>query len=260
MSPAPLSENALVYTVVVPVLNEAGNIQPLIEEIYAAMANLPGDVGYQIIYVDDGSTDRTVAELKTAADSNSDLHVLRHNDVYGQSQALITGVDHARSDWIITLDGDGQNDPADIRKLIEARDDAVSNEPGYADRFLYVGHRRRRNDSLARRYQSWLANDIRGWILGDHTPDSGCGLKLFRRDVFLQLPRFNALHRFLPALFIRTGGRVVSIDVSHRPRLRGASKYGFWRRLASGVVDLLGVVWLMSRHRRPEISEQKDVK
>ncbi|MDG2243572.1 MAG: glycosyltransferase family 2 protein [Rhodospirillaceae bacterium] len=248
------------YTVVVPVLNEAGNIQPLLDEIYAAMADLPGDGLYRIIYVDDGSTDGTSGELNAAADSNSNLHVLRHNDVYGQSQALITGVDHARSEWIITLDGDGQNDPADIRKLIEARDDTVANEPGYADRFLYVGHRRLRNDSLGRRYQSWLANDIRGWILGDHTPDSGCGLKLFRRDVFLQLPRFNALHRFLPALVIRSGGRVVSVEVSHRPRLRGSSKYGFWRRLAIGIVDLLGVVWLIARHRHPEVSEQKVAK
>ncbi|NKB43074.1 MAG: glycosyltransferase [Alphaproteobacteria bacterium] len=260
MSSAVSDEKCPTYSVVVPVLNEAGNIQPLIDEIAVAMASLAGNSNHEIVYVDDGSTDGTTADLGAAVKTNKCLRVFRHAEPCGQSQALITGIDHARSEWIITLDGDGQNDPADIHKLIEARDSAVAAEPGYAERFLYVGYRRRRNDSLARRYQSWLANDIRGWILGDHTPDSGCGLKLFRRGVFLQLPRFNALHRFLPALVIRTGGRVVSVDVSHRPRLRGVSKYGLWRRLGIGIIDLFGVVWLIARSTRPEISEQKDVK
>lgn len=247
------------YAVVVPVLDEAGNIQPLVDEIQTAMVGVTGHSGYEIIYVDDGSTDATPDELKTASQSNSSLRVYRHAKSVGQSQSLITGIKHARADWIITLDGDGQNDPADIAKLIEARDQAVSNEPGYAETFLYIGHRRQRHDSLARRYQSWLANDIRGWVLGDHTPDSGCGLKLFRRDVFLDLPQFNALHRFIPALVIRAGGRAVSVEVSHRPRGHGQSKYGLWRRLAIGVVDLIGVLWLIARNSRPEITEQKDV-
>ena len=260
MPPAELDEKHPTYSVVVPVLNEAGNIEPLIDEIAASMAGLPDEPSYEIIYVDDGSTDATGTELDGATESCDGLRVFRHTESCGQSPALITGIDHARADWIITLDGDGQNDPADIQKLIATRDEAIKAEPGYADYFLYVGHRRRRHDSLARRYQSWLANDIRGWVLGDHTPDSGCGLKLFRRDVFQHLPRFNALNRFLPALVIRSGGRVVSVDVSHRPRIRGVSKYGLWRRLAIGVVDLLGVVWLIVRHTRPEISEKKDVK
>jgi dolichol-phosphate mannosyltransferase len=260
MPPAVTDEKSPDYSVVVPVLNEAGNIQPLIDEIVASMTALSGQAAYEIIYVDDGSTDATGAELDTAAKSNTNIRIFRHTASSGQSQALISGIDHARADWIITLDGDGQNDPADIQKLIEVRDEAVKAEPGYADYFLYVGHRRRRYDSLARRYQSWLANDIRGWVLGDHTPDSGCGLKLFRRDVFQKLPRFNALHRFLPALVIRSGGRVVSVDVSHRPRVRGISKYGLWRRLAISVVDLLGVVWLIARHTRPELFDKKDVK
>lgn len=260
MPPDELDEKCPDYSVVVPVLNEAGNIQPLIDEIVEAMTALPGQPTFEIIYVDDGSTDTTNAELESAAQSCADLQIRRHVAPCGQSQALITGINHAQADWVITLDGDGQNDPADIHKLVGVRDKAINSEPGYADGFLYVGHRRRRYDSLARRYQSWLANDIRGWILGDHTPDSGCSLKLFRRDVFLQLPQFNALHRFLPALVIRTGGRAVSVDVSHRPRIRGVSKYGLWRRLAIGIVDLLGVVWLITRHTRPEIHKKKDVK
>lgn len=247
------------YAVVVPVLDEAGNIQPLVDEIRATMTGISGESGYEIIYVNDGSKDATAAELEAASKSCPTLRAFHHATAAGQSQSLITGVKQTRANWIITLDGDGQNDPADIPKLIQARDDAVAKEPGYAETFLYIGHRRRRYDSLARRYQSWLANDIRGWILGDHTPDSGCGLKLFRRDVFLDLPQFNALHRFIPALVIRAGGRAVSVDVSHRPRAFGQSKYGFWRRLAVGVVDLLGVLWLIARNTRPDTIKQKDV-
>jgi dolichol-phosphate mannosyltransferase len=246
------------YSIVVPVLDEAGNIQPLIEEIKSAMAALEGAPPFEIIYVDDGSTDSTADELDSVAKVQDHLRIFRHAETCGQSQALMTGVANARAEWIITLDGDGQNNPADIQKLILKRNRAVAAEPGYAERFLYIGHRRLRQDSLMRRYQSWLANDIRGWILGDHTPDSGCGLKLFRRDLFLELPRFDALHRFLPALMIRCGGRVVSVEVSHRPRTRGKSKYGLWRRLATGVVDLLGVAWLIARHTRPETIKQKD--
>lgn len=253
-----LNQTKRKYSVVVPVLNEAGNVQPLIEEIVAALAGLAGGPTYEIIYVNDGSCDGTAEDLDQAVRSCPALRVFDHQQSAGQSQALITGVANAEGEWIITLDGDGQNDPADIPKLIAARDEAVAQEPGYAERFLYVGHRRYRHDSLARRYQSWLANDIRGWLLGDHTPDSGCGLKVFRRDVFLTLPRFDALHRFLPALVIRAGGRVVSVQVSHRPRTRGKSKYGFWRRLGLGVVDLIGVMWLRMRHTSPDLVKQKD--
>jgi dolichol-phosphate mannosyltransferase len=245
------------YSIVVPVLNESGNVLPLIDETVAAMDGLKGAPSYEIIYVDDGSSDGTAKELDTATDSQKGLRILRHEKTCGQSQALLTGVSAASGAWIITLDGDGQNDPADIPKLIEQRNRSVLAEPGYAERFLYIGHRRLRHDSLARKYQSWLANDIRGWLLGDHTPDSGCGLKLFRRDVFLTLPRFDALHRFLPALFIRAGGRAVSVPVAHRPRKYGQSKYGFWRRLGVGVIDLLGVAWLSARHKRPKLLDSE---
>ena len=246
------------YSVVVPVRDEAGNIAPLIAEIIAAMDALDGSPDYEIIYVDDGSNDGTSAELTEAAQSFEGLKTVRHAESCGQSQALITGITLAQAPWIITLDGDGQNNPADIALLIAARDQAVAAEPDIAQRFLYVGHRRLRYDSLARRYQSWLANDIRGWLLGDHAPDGGCGLKLFRCDLFLELPRFDALHRFLPALVIRAGGRAVSVEISHRPRQHGQSKYGLWRRLALSVVDLLGVMWLIARQTRPNISHDKE--
>ena len=252
------SDQALDYSIVVPVRDEAGNIKPLIDEVVSVMDSLEGSPRYEIVYVDDGSRDATWQDLQDEQQSQNRLVTVRHAKSVGQSQALITGITHASGTWVITLDGDGQNDPADIRKLLEARDQAVADEPEPAKRFLIIGHRLRRSDSLFRRYQSWLANDIRGWLLGDHTPDGGCGLKLFRRDLFLDLPRFDAMHRFLPALIIRAGGRAVSIEVSHRPRLHGASKYGFWRRLGLGIVDLMGVVWLLARHTRPDIEDKKD--
>ena len=258
IDPKMRSSGDLKYSVVVPVRDEAGNIAPLVGEIVAAMAGLEDAPPYEIIYVDDGSTDGTAIELDNALQSTNQLKVARHFQPCGQSQALITGISAAEAPWVITLDGDGQNDPADITLLIEARGHAINQEPELASQFLYVGHRRLRHDSLLRRYESWLANDIRGWLLGDHTPDAGCGLKLFRRDLFLELPRFDALHRFLPALVIRAGGRAISVEVSHRPRLRGKSKYGLWRRLALGVVDLLGVMWLIARQTRPQILHKKD--
>jgi dolichol-phosphate mannosyltransferase len=223
------------YAVVVPVLNEAGNIEPLVSEIVAAMSRLSGEPSFEIIYVNDGSTDTTAEELDVVKESVPSLRVLHHTQTSGQSQSLITGITRTQADWIITLDGDGQNDPADIQKLISARDDAVVTEPNIANDFIYLGHRRLRRDSL-------------------------CGLKLFRRALFLSLPRFDALHRFLPALVIRAGGRAISVPVSHRPRLNGVSKYGLWRRLAIGIVDLLGVTWLLARHTRADVTEQKDSK
>jgi dolichol-phosphate mannosyltransferase len=233
--------NTPVLSVVVPVRNEAPNIAPLIAEIRAGLATLP----HEIVYVDDGSDDGTLDVLRAEAEA-APLTWRRHRVGCGQSAAIITGIRAAGAPWIATLDGDGQNDPADIARLF-ARAQA---EPGLV---LIAGHRTKRRDSRIKRAASRAANAIRARLLGDATPDTGCGLKVFRRDAFLELPAFDHMHRFLPALFIRAGGRVVSLPVNHRPRTRGASKYGTLDRLWVGIFDLFGMAWLQRRWRRPEI-------
>lgn len=230
-----------VVSVVVPVKNEAPNISPLIAEIRAALADVP----HEIIYVDDGSTDETAAILAAEA-ARGPLMRRHHRIACGQSAAVVTGVRAAAGTWIATLDGDGQNDPADIPALL-ARAQA---ESGLV---LVAGHRTRRQDSAVKRVSSRFANRLRAAILKDATPDTGCGLKLFPRAAFLELPAFDHMHRFLPALFIRAGGRVISVPVNHRPRLRGASKYGTLDRALVGIVDLFGVAWLQRRGRLPEV-------
>jgi dolichol-phosphate mannosyltransferase len=228
-------------SVVVPVKNEASNIAPLIAEIRAALAGVP----HEIVYVDDGSTDETPAELARQA-AERPLTRLRHTVSCGQSTAILTGVRAARGTWIATLDGDGQNDPADIPALL-ARAQA---EAGLV---LIAGHRTKRRDSAVKRFTSRFANALRSAALGDATPDTGCGLKVFPREAFLALPAFDHMHRFLPALFIRAGGRVVSVPVNHRPRLRGQSKYGTIDRALVGIVDLAGVAWLQRRAKHPVV-------
>lgn len=240
----PPSLSIHLLSVVVPVRNEAGNIRPLLEEIRTA---LDGVVKYEIIYVDDGSTDDTLLQLKAMQAELPQLRVLRHARSCGQSTAIRSGVKAARGEWIATLDGDGQNDPADIPKLIAAVEEGVH---------LVGGNRRHaRRDSWIKRISSVIANGVRSRILHDSTPDTGCGLKLFRRDVFLDLPYFDHMHRFLPALVQRCGGRVVSVPVHHRPRERGVSNYGTLDRLLVGIVDLAGMLWLLRRAKRPEVSE-----
>ena len=237
-------------SVVVPVRNEAPNIAPLVAEIRAALAG----VEYEIVYVDDGSTDGTPAQLAAAAAATlaaAPLIRCRHRSSCGQSAAIVTGVRAARGSWIATLDGDGQNDPADIPALL-ARAVAEESAAG-ALPVLIAGHRTRRRDSALKRVGSRLANAVRARLLGDATPDTGCGAKVFRRAAFLELPRFDHMHRFLPALFLRAGGHVVSAPVNHRPRLAGKSNYGTWDRLWVGLVDLAGVYWLQRRWRRPEV-------
>lgn len=245
----PLAELAAPeLSVVVPVRNEVENLAPLLAEIRAALAR---SIDYEVIYVDDGSTDGTGARLAQLAEEFPRLRVLRHAVSCGQSAALATGVRAARGAWIATLDGDGQNDPADIPRLLAVVRDAAQ-QPNVQ---LVAGYRRRRQDSWLRRLSSRIANGVRARLLNDATPDTGCGLKLFPREVFLQLPYFDHMHRFLPALVQRNGGRTISVEVNHRPRMRGASKYGVHNRLWVGIVDLLGVMWLQRRMRRPEVRE-----
>jgi dolichol-phosphate mannosyltransferase len=230
--------------VVVPVHNEAGNIAPLIAEI---CQSLDGRYGYEIVYVDDASSDSTAAELLAAA-RNPAVRVITHALRSGQSAAIWTGVNAARAPVIATLDGDGQNDPADIPGLLDRLDKA-----GDKTLLLVAGHRVRRRDTWAKRISSRIANGVRRRLLGDDTPDTGCGLKVFARAAFLDMPRFDHMHRFLPALMLRRGGAVISVKVNHRARERGTSNYGVFDRLGVGLVDLLGVMWLLRRGTVPDI-------
>ncbi|QXP85794.1 glycosyltransferase family 2 protein [Methylococcus sp. Mc7] len=236
-------------SVVVPVHNEIDNLESLIGEITQALTPL-GD--YEIVYVDDGSTDGTLEKLRALKASVAALRVLRHVRCCGQSTALRTGILAARGAWIATLDGDGQNDPADIPRLLEALDQ-LGGETG---RGMVAGYRRKRKDTGWRRFSSRIANAVRGGLLRDNTPDTGCGLKVFSRALFLELPYFDHMHRFLPALTQRAGAPVISVEVNHRPRLSGVSKYGTWHRLWVGIVDLFGVMWLQRRARVPQVEEQ----
>ena len=233
-------------SIVIPVKNEAGNIAPLVGEVGAALDGAGLD--YEIVYVNDGSTDATAAELARLCAATPRLRVVTHAASCGQSAAVRSGVRAARAAWIATLDGDGQNDPADLPSLWQIARAAPAEPP-----LLIAGHRARRQDSWSKRRASKLANAIRRRMLDDDTPDTGCGLKLFPRALFLDLPYFDHMHRFLPALVLREGGAVRSLPVNHRPRERGVSKYGVFDRLWVGIADLCGVMWLRRRRTLPVI-------
>jgi dolichol-phosphate mannosyltransferase len=231
-------------SVVVPVRNEEDNIASLIAEIRTALAGGPR---YEIVYVDDGSTDGTPLRLAEVVVRVPELRVLTHAASCGQSAAVRTGVMAARGRAIATLDGDGQNDPADLPRLIAA----FLNPASAAELGMVAGQRLKRRDSAVKRWSSRIANRVRAAMLGDDTPDTGCGLKVFAREAFLRLPYFDHMHRFLPALMRREGYVVGLEPVNHRPRLHGRSKYGINNRLWVGIVDLFGVYWLQRRMRRP---------
>jgi dolichol-phosphate mannosyltransferase len=231
-------------SVVVPVRNEEDNVADLIFEI---QKSLNRKITYEIIYVDDGSTDQTYKNLITLQKIYKELRVIRHEKSCGQSTAVRTGVKYAKFNWIATLDGDGQNNPADIPKLLNALKEGVE---------LVGGNRRHsRRDTWIKRISSVIANGVRSSLLQDDTPDTGCGLKLFSRDAFLDLPYFDHMHRFLPALIKRRGGLIVSVPISHRQRTHGQSNYGTIDRLLVGIVDLFGVAWLQSRSKLPQIKK-----
>jgi dolichol-phosphate mannosyltransferase len=235
-------------SIVVPVRNEADNIAPLVDEIAAA---LDKNLAFELIYVNDGSTDRTEAELTRLMASRPWLRQIRHETSCGQSAAVSSGVIHARAGIVVTLDGDGQNDPAFIPALLEA----MIKAPHIG---LVAGQRVGRQATGFKKFQSRVANAVRSVVLRDGTRDTGCGLKAFRRDLFLRLPYFDGLHRFLPALVRREGYAIGYVDVVDRPRRAGTSKYGMWDRLWIGILDLLGVWWLIRRRRHiPQVSEVK---
>ncbi len=236
-------------SIVVPVHNEADNILSLTEEIVKAMSQAQA---YEIIYVDDGSNDDTAAILQHALQQVAALRVIRHEQSCGQSTAIHTGVKAANYPYIATLDGDGQNDPADIPRLYEV---FIRQNKNLNHLWMVAGWRNKRHDSAWRLFSSKVANAVRSRLLGDNTPDTGCGLKVFLRDKFLELPYFDHMHRFLPALILRAGGQVISEPVNHRPRMAGYSKYGTLDRLWVGITDLLGVIWLKQRAKLPVIKE-----
>ncbi len=233
-------------SVVVPVHNEEDNVAPLVGEIVAALRGL---IDFEIVYVDDTSRDATLQRLQALQATTAELRVIRHLTNAGQSTAVRNGVKAARGTWIATLDGDGQNDPADIPKLLaqrEAADPAVK---------LFAGWRVKRQDSGSKRWASKWANAIRSRMLHDATPDTGCGIKLFEREAFLDLPYFDHMHRYLPALMQRAGWKTVSVPVNHRHRTAGVSKYNNLNRALVGIRDLRGMAWLILRTRRTAVEE-----
>jgi dolichol-phosphate mannosyltransferase len=234
-------------SVVVPVRNEAENVAPLVGEIAAA---LEGQWPFEVVYVNDGSTDGTEAELQRLIALHPWLRRVRHKQSCGQSAAVRTGVAAARARIVVTLDGDGQNNPTFLPPMIRVLE---AGQPRFG---LIAGQRVGRNATGFKKLQSRIANTVRSAVLRDGTRDTGCGLKAFRRDVFLALPYFDGLHRFLPALVKREGYDIGYIDVVDRPRHAGVSNYGLWDRLWVGILDLAGVWWLIRRKKRvPEILE-----
>ena len=234
------------FSVVVPVFNERDNVTPLVNEIVAA---LRGKHSFEIVYVDDQSKDDSFQVLKDLMASVPELRVVQHIRQSGQSTAVRNGVKAARGVWIATLDGDGQNDPADIPKLIEARNKAAPETK------LFAGWRVHRKDTGSKRWASKIANSIRASFLKDETPDTGCGIKLFERAVFMDLPYFDHMHRYLPALVKRAGFQSVSVPVNHRERGSGVSKYNNLGRAWVGLKDLRGVAWLIKRSKVTGIKE-----
>lgn len=238
-------------SVVVPVFNERDNVEPLIREILAALrgsAALKGEA-FEIVYVDDCSRDDTRDVLARLKVDVPELRVLKHISQSGQSTAVRTGVKAARGAWIATLDGDGQNDPADIPNLLAKRDESP------ADVKLFAGWRVNRKDTGSKRWASKFANAIRSRMLRDSTPDTGCGIKLFERAAFLDLPYFDHMHRYLPALMQRAGWKTISVPVNHRHRASGVSKYNNLNRALVGLRDLRGVAWLIVRSKRTAVEE-----
>ncbi|MFN3351460.1 glycosyltransferase family 2 protein [Pseudorhodoplanes sp.] len=245
---APIADR-LELSIVVPVHNEADNVADLAGEIIAVLRD---HISFEIVFVDDGSTDTTAAALMCLSELYPEVAAIAHDRKSGQSIAVVSGVRAARGEIIVTIDGDGQNDPKFIPGLVAAL------RKGQPEVGLVAGRRVGRRASRFKKLQSRIANAVRGAILRDGTTDTGCGLKAIPRDLFLKLPVFDALHRFLPALVRREGYAVVQVDVVDRDRRHGVSKYGLWNRLWVGLIDLAGVWWLIRRRRRvPHVKELK---
>ncbi len=247
LSPFSPAGESLVLSVVIAVFNEAENVAAVARETLGALEVGSAKASFEIVFVDDGSTDATVANLKALGDPR--IVIVRHIGRCGKSQAVRTGVLASRGRWIGTMDGDGQNDPVDVAKMYDLAQTAGGSP-------LVAGVRRRRHDPASRLVATRIANGLRQSLLNDGCPDTGCGLKLFERDAFLVLPVFEGQHRFLPALFKTYGHPLILHDVNHRARSAGVSKYSNIGRALVGVVDLFGVVWLRARTRAPRAVER----
>lgn len=238
---------AVQVSVAIPAKNEQGNIGHLIEEICLAMAN---NDSFEIVLTDDGSDDNTAEEARAMAEKlKCQLQIVTHSHSCGQSTALWSAVENAEGKLIATLDADGQNDPADIPAMLQVASALKDTH------FCIAGFRKNRKDTPWKRFQSRLANRVRQYCLHDGVPDSGCGLKIFPRDTFRQLPYFDHMHRFLPALIRRMGGTVIVHEVHHRDRLNGLSKYNAWNRMWVGIIDMIGVMWLVRRAKYPHFEK-----
>ena len=231
-------------SIIIPVYNERDNVKQLFSEIQSVLSN--ENYRFEVIFVDDGSQDGTRDVLSDLSSQFDTLKVVYHKSNFGQSAALLSGAKKSQFDILVTMDGDGQNDPADIPRLYREL---------YAPNIVVLGNRKKRDDSYLKRVSSRIGNGIRKRLLNDECPDTGCSLKMFSKDAFLSLPHFNHMHRFLPALFKRAGYKIVNIKVNHRPRLHGISKYGVLNRLFVGIHDLIGMRWLLKRPCAPEVVE-----
>jgi dolichol-phosphate mannosyltransferase len=237
-------------SIVIPAKNESGNIRPLIAELRAAME---GHFPFELIYVDDGSTDDTYSVLRSLqAEGFQELSLIRHRQSVGQSLAIVSGAWRATGEWLVVLDADGQNDPADIPAMVDMVRAAHAQEPRV---WGVIGHRVNRRDDWVKRLSSRIANGFRDFMLKDGIPDTGCGLKAVLRERYLRLPAFNHMHRYIPTLLQAQGGIMLVHPVNHRPRLAGRSNYGVWNRLWVGLVDVLGVWWLKRRAKVVLIQE-----
>ncbi|MFA4994011.1 MAG: glycosyltransferase family 2 protein [Bdellovibrionales bacterium] len=247
-----MSDPTPLISIVIPLLNESGNVLPLIDEISLVLGSYaPVGTSYEIICVDDGSTDATAEEVKQAKQNNPRVRLIKHPKCLGMSAALRNGIRRAQSEWILTIDGDRQNDPADAPRLIER-----AWMRGKDKKILVAGIRVNRKDTIAKRLASRFANKIRKICLNDNCPDTGCSLKMFPRDSYLELPFFSGLHRFMPALLKLYGHDCVFTPVNDRPRTVGVTKSDFLGRAIRGTYDLLGVIWLIRHTPAPERGEE----
>lgn len=255
ISPLPRAEahDSLYVSVLIPAKNEADNLPSLLAEVATALAG----EAYEIIVVDDGSTDHTEAALRALKSSGfPQLRLLSHSHSLGQSTSIYHAAQAARGQWLVTLDGDGQNDPADIPGMLALVRGCEGQAGGVK---LVAGHRINRRDTASKRWASRFANDLRGRLLKDETPDTGCGLKVIEREAFLRLPYFDHMHRFIPALIKRHNGRMIVHPVNHRPRSAGVSNYGNLDRALVGILDLFGAWWLIKRTRLEQPAREVEV-